>query len=223
MRSRPGNPRLAGVKPGIVADVHGNDAALRAVLEDAGPLRGGPLVGARGPGPVRPAVSWTRPACWTSWPASRRSCACRYRTARCCSASMPRRERTTAPGSSRAARACRAPAAGRTGCSWPTARTSPSRIARHRSTPGPWPLTFAAAVIPTPSSSLRFSRKRTRCSGRPASAAAAPPQQVRRDRVRRLREVLSLQPGVTQGVQVGGEFAVRRPHPDAGPVRTVVR
>jgi hypothetical protein len=36
MRSPARDLRLAAVKLGIVADIHGNDAALRAVLADAG-------------------------------------------------------------------------------------------------------------------------------------------------------------------------------------------
>jgi hypothetical protein len=55
------------------------------------------------------------------------------------------------------------------------------------------------------------------------SAAAAPPQQVRRDRGWRLDEVLSFQPGVKQGVQEGGELAVRRTYPDPDAAGTVVR
>jgi len=53
------------------------------------------------------------------------------------------------------------------------------------------------------------------------SAAAAPPQQVRRDGGRRLGEPLGFQPGISQGVQDGGQLAVRRAHPDPDPLGIV--
>ncbi len=54
------------------------------------------------------------------------------------------------------------------------------------------------------------------------SAAAAPPQQVRRNRSWRLDEALSVQPDVKQGVQEGGQLAVCRTYPDPGAVGIVV-
>jgi hypothetical protein len=53
-------------------------------------------------------------------------------------------------------------------------------------------------------------------------AAAAPPQQECRDRSWRLDEALSVQPGVEQGVQEGGQLAVRRSYPDPGAIGIVV-
>src|SRR5215472_16972675 len=55
------------------------------------------------------------------------------------------------------------------------------------------------------------------------SAAAAPPQQVRRNRSWRLDEALGFEPGVKQRVQDGGQLAVRRTHPDPDAVRIMVR
>lgn len=54
------------------------------------------------------------------------------------------------------------------------------------------------------------------------SAAAAPPQQECRNRSWRLDEALSIQPGVKQGVQVGGQLAVCGTYPDPGAVGIVV-
>lgn len=55
------------------------------------------------------------------------------------------------------------------------------------------------------------------------SAAAAPPQQIRRNRSRRLDEAFGLEPGAKQGVQDGGQLAVRRTHPDPDAIGIVVR
>jgi hypothetical protein len=49
------------------------------------------------------------------------------------------------------------------------------------------------------------------------SAAAASPQQERRNRSWRLGKALGFQPGVKQGVQDGGQLAVRSAHPDRAP------
>src|SRR5690242_21934584 len=46
------------------------------------------------------------------------------------------------------------------------------------------------------------------------SAAAAPPKQECRNRSWRLDEALSVQPGVKQGVQEGGQLAMCRTYPD---------
>ncbi len=54
------------------------------------------------------------------------------------------------------------------------------------------------------------------------SAAAAPPQQVCRNRSWRLDEALSVQSGVKQGVQEGGQLAVCRAYPDPDAVGIVV-
>ena len=54
------------------------------------------------------------------------------------------------------------------------------------------------------------------------SAAAAPPQQVCRNRSWRLDEALSVQPGVKQGVQEGGQLAVCGTYPDPDAVGIVV-
>jgi hypothetical protein len=54
------------------------------------------------------------------------------------------------------------------------------------------------------------------------SAAAAPPQQECRNRSWRLDEALSVQPGVKQGVQEGGQLTVCRTYPDPGTVGIVI-
>jgi alkylation response protein AidB-like acyl-CoA dehydrogenase len=54
------------------------------------------------------------------------------------------------------------------------------------------------------------------------SPASAPPQQVRRHRRRRLDEALGFKPGVKQRVQVGGQLAVGRAHPDPDALGIVV-
>src|SRR5215472_7439314 len=54
------------------------------------------------------------------------------------------------------------------------------------------------------------------------SAAAAPPQQECRNRSWRLDEPLSVQTGVMQGVQEGGQLAVCRTYPDPDAVGVVV-
>ena len=56
----------------------------------------------------------------------------------------------------------------------------------------------------------------------PRSAAAAPPQQVHRNRGWRLDETLGVQPGVEQGVEEGGQLAVRRAYPDPDALGIVV-
>jgi hypothetical protein len=54
------------------------------------------------------------------------------------------------------------------------------------------------------------------------SLAAAPPQQVGRYRSWRLGKALGFQSAVKQRVQVGGQLAVRRAHPDPDALGTVV-
>ena len=56
------------MRHGVIADVHGNEVALRAVLDDAAGCRRRPLVGPGRPGPVRPASGRDAPALLPSLP-----------------------------------------------------------------------------------------------------------------------------------------------------------
>ena len=82
---------------GVIADVHGNDVALRAVLDDAARHRVDRWWGSWATWSC--AACWIRPACSTTWPRCPRSCACRSPADPWSWACTPRPSPTTGPAS----------------------------------------------------------------------------------------------------------------------------